>query len=159
MKHDRIFLHAAVIAVDGECYAFSAKSGTGKSTHIELWMKEFGDRAVVVNGDKPILYVKDDAVYAYGTPWSGKEGYDADIKRPLKAICFIHRGTENEIHAISTAEVLRELFDQLMLPKGLEEIEQFLSLVDKMVRIIPFYSMQCKIDSAAVKMAYEAMRS
>lgn len=159
MAHDRLFMHAAVIAVDGEAYAFTAPSGTGKSTHIKLWMDAFGDRVELVNGDKPILHVQDSAVYACGTPWSGKEGYDSDIKRKLKAICFLHRGTENEIHRIDTAEVLRGLFDQLLRPEGMEEIQHFLDLVDRLVQNIPFYSMHCKIDPAAAHMAYSAMKN
>ena len=50
---DILLMHGAVVAVDGQAYLFTAKSGTGKTTHTRLWMQQFGDRAVMVNGDKP----------------------------------------------------------------------------------------------------------
>ena len=36
-KYDTFMLHGSAIAVDGEGYLFTAKSGTGKSTHVKLW--------------------------------------------------------------------------------------------------------------------------
>ena len=50
-----VLLHAAAIEVDGCAYAFSAPSGTGKSTHILLWRQRFGERVDIINGDKPII--------------------------------------------------------------------------------------------------------
>ncbi|MBO7310031.1 MAG: hypothetical protein J6U86_01400, partial [Clostridia bacterium] len=70
--------HSAVIEYNGDGFAFAAKSGTGKSTHIMLWRKAFGEDVHVVNGDKPILRFIDDKLYAYGTPWCGKEGWQTN---------------------------------------------------------------------------------
>ena len=36
-------MHCAVIEYKGKGYAFAAQSGTGKSTHISLWQKHFGE--------------------------------------------------------------------------------------------------------------------
>lgn len=65
---DTLLFHGSVIAVDGEGYLFTAKSGTGKSTHTRLWREYFGERAVIVNDDKPLLHITDSGVTAYGTP-------------------------------------------------------------------------------------------
>ena len=53
----RFLMHGSVVAVDGEAFLFTAKSGTGKSTHTRLWRERFGERAVMVNDDKPLLRV------------------------------------------------------------------------------------------------------
>ena len=95
---DAFLLHAAVIEVDGLAYAFAAPSGTGKTTHIALWKKFFGDRANIINGDKPIIRFENGTPYIYGTPWCGKEGYNINTKAPLAALCFIERSPENTIH-------------------------------------------------------------
>ena len=58
IDHDILLFHGSVIAVDGEAYLFTAKSGTGKSTHTRLWRAYFGDRAVMVNDDKPLLRIR-----------------------------------------------------------------------------------------------------
>ena len=55
LGYDAFLFHAAVVSYAGRGYAFAAKSGTGKSTHVAQWMRALGDRVTVVNGDKPIL--------------------------------------------------------------------------------------------------------
>ena len=49
--YDTVLLHGSAIAVDDEGYFFTAKSGTGKSTHARLWREMLGDRAVMINDD------------------------------------------------------------------------------------------------------------
>ena len=55
LGYDAFLFHAAVISYAGRGYAFAAKSGTGKSTHIAQWMHALGNAVTVVNGDKPLL--------------------------------------------------------------------------------------------------------
>lgn len=55
LDYDAFLLHAAVVSHAGRGFAFAAKSGTGKSTHVVQWMHALGDDVTVVNGDKPIL--------------------------------------------------------------------------------------------------------
>ena len=50
-RFDTVLMHGSCVAVDGEAYLFTAKSGTGKSTHARLWREMLGDRAVMVNDD------------------------------------------------------------------------------------------------------------
>lgn len=64
--------HGSAIAVDGQGYIFTAKSGTGKSTHARLWREMLGARAVMVNDDKPIIRVAEGAARVYGTHWDGR---------------------------------------------------------------------------------------
>ncbi|MDD7517902.1 hypothetical protein [Ruminococcus flavefaciens] len=40
--YDTVLFHGSVIAVDGHGFLFTAKSGTGKSTHTRLWREYFG---------------------------------------------------------------------------------------------------------------------
>ena len=53
--HNDFVLHSACFDVDGTGAAFSAHSGTGKTTHMNLWQELLGDKMVIVNGDKPIV--------------------------------------------------------------------------------------------------------
>ena len=48
-------LHSSAVVADGKAYLFTADSGTGKSTHTQLWPRMFGDRAYILNDDKPAL--------------------------------------------------------------------------------------------------------
>ena len=47
LHYDVFLMHASVIEVDGEGYAFLAHSGTGKTTQTRLWLEHFGGRARV----------------------------------------------------------------------------------------------------------------
>ena len=52
---DAFVMHGSVVEVDGGAYAFSAESGTGKTTHTKYWKEVLKDRVSVINGDKPIM--------------------------------------------------------------------------------------------------------
>lgn len=55
LDYNAFLLHAAIVSYAGRGFAFAAKSGTGKSTHVAQWMRALGDDVTVVNGDKSIL--------------------------------------------------------------------------------------------------------
>lgn len=148
--------HASVIAVDDVCYAFTAKSGTGKSTHSALWRQLFGERAVMVNDDKPLIHVdKTGKATAYGTPWSGKHKLGNNISVPLSSVCFLERNEENWIREISRNEALPSLLQQISRPRDTERLHMLLDLVSGMK--IRYFRMGCNISIDAAKMAYEAM--
>ena len=63
-EQDVLMLHGSTVAVDGEAYLFTAPCGTGKSTHTRSWMTLFGDRAIMVNDDKPFLTISSSGVMA-----------------------------------------------------------------------------------------------
>ncbi len=69
LDYNAFLFHAAVVSYAGRGYAFAAKSGTGKSTHVAQWMHALGDRVTVVNGDKPLL--------RWWRCEGGREGVDA----------------------------------------------------------------------------------
>ena len=87
-EYDTFLFHGSVVAVDGVGYLFTAKSGTGKSTHTRLWRELLGSRAVMVNDDKPLICVSNDEITVFGTPYNGKHRLGSNIAVPLKAICI-----------------------------------------------------------------------
>ena len=92
LQKDVLLLHGSVMAFEGKAYLFTAPSGTGKSTHCRLWLSEIPG-AYVLNGDKPLLRVEADQVFACGTPWQGKENYGRNEILPLEAICILARNS------------------------------------------------------------------
>ncbi len=150
-------LHSAVIEYEGSGYAFSAPSGTGKTTHISQWQKRFGDGVHIVNGDKPIVRFVNGEFLAYGTPWCGKEGYNIKTSVPLKALCFIERAKENALRKIEPADALIRIMTQIMLPTELEMMDSFLPLLDKMLTSVPSYVIECNISEEAAQVAYDGI--
>ena len=156
-ERDAFIMHAAVIEADGVAYAFTARSGTGKSTHIGLWKKYLGDRVQIVNGDKPIIRLIDGVMYAYGTPWCGKEGWNRNVRSPMQGLCFLERATENRIDKIPLDEAASLIMKQILIPKDAIGAIKTFELVDKMINTVGCWRLGCNISVEAAEIAYKAM--
>ena len=154
---DILMLHGSTVALDGKGYLFTAKCGTGKSTHTRLWRQVFGDRAVMVNDDKPFLKITETAVTAFGSPWSGKHGLDSNIAVPLQGICILERGQENRIWPIAPEEAIPMLLHQGYVPLALEKREKYRQLVEKLAQNTPLWRMACTKDPEAAWVSAAAM--
>lgn len=133
-----ILMHGAVISDGQNAYMFTAKSGTGKTTHIRKWLEQLPD-AYVVNGDKPLIRVEDDEIIACGTPWCGKEHMGANKMAPLKAIVLMERGDNNEIHEITFGEAFTFLLQQTYQPAGAENMKKTLRLFSQLKGRVKMY--------------------
>lgn len=158
IRFDGFLMHAAVIAVDGEAYAFAAKSGTGKTTHMKLWLETFGERAQVINGDKPILRYIDGTLYAFGTPWCGSEGMGHNAKAPLRALCFIERSETNSIAPMASAAVIGRIFHQLLMPQDEASLDRFMQMIENMIAATPCFLLRCNMEPEAALAAWRGIR-
>ncbi len=156
IRYNGFILHASVIEKGGEAFAFSAPSGTGKTTHAHLWLDVFPD-ARIINGDKPFLRFLGDTPTVYGTPWCGKEGDNVNVSAPLKALCFIERSPTNSISPLGSSEALSRLFHQLLLPKDTALLTALLDCVSRFLEVTPLYLLKCNMDKQAAVVAYEGM--
>ena len=154
---DILLLHGSTIGLDGQAYLFTAPCGTGKSTHTRLWREVFGQRAVMINDDKPFLRITSSCVMAYGSPWSGKHGLDSNICLPLKGICFLKRGKENRIRPISSEECFDALCAQCYIPEDVSLRSKVISLLQSLSMIVPLWEMECTKDPTAARVSYAAM--
>ena len=158
LDYDAMLMHCAAISVDNEAYLFTAVSGTGKTTHINLWRKKFGDRYTVINGDKPILRIKDGKFYACGTPWMGKENYGSNMIVPVKAVCILERGEKNEIKEIAPHEAISTVITQTLRTTDMHEMEKMLALTDKLLSTTSFYRLRCNMEDEAADVSYNGMK-
>jgi len=153
-----LMIHSSAVLYKNGVYLFSADSGTGKSTHTQLWLKAFGDEAKILNDDKPAVRIIEDKVYAYGTPWSGKTNLSVNTKSELKGICFIERGEKNEIRRVEAGNVISDLLKQTMRPTDSVRMNKLLDTLNKLLQIVPVYRMKCNMDVEAAYVAYEGMK-
>ena len=156
-RFDTLLFHGSLVAVDGRGYLFTAKSGTGKSTHTRLWCQRFGDRAVMVNDDKPFLQIREDGVFASGSPWSGKHGLDTNITVPLMGICVLERGAENRISPLLPQDAMDMILWQCYAPLDPEAEPRRRRLAEQLARTVPLWKMECTKDIQAAETAYNAM--
>lgn len=152
-----LLLHGSAVAVDGKGYLFTAKTGTGKSTHTRLWRQVFGSRAVMINDDKPFVRVTPTGITLWGAPWSGKHGLDTNVSVPLAGICILERGVENTIVPADPQQAVRFLMGQCLYPRDTAEQFRLHVLLQALADGTALWRMQCTISPEAAKIAHRAM--
>ena len=155
---DTFLMHGSCIAVDGEAFLFTAKSGTGKSTHTRLWRQLFGDRAVMVNDDKPLIRAAKNGAIAYGTPWDGKHRLSTNIAVPLRAVCILERAEKNSIRRITAGEEYPMLLQQIYRPLDPDAMKKTVELIDRLTASVDLWKLGCNMDPEAAEVASAAMK-
>lgn len=156
--YDTFLFHGSCVAVDGAGYLFTAKSGTGKSTHVRLWREMLGSRAVMVNDDKPLIRLSDSGAFVCGTPWDGKHRLSSNLCVPLKAVCLLERAEENRIERVPAREAYPLLIQQAYRPRDPDALARTMDLIDRLVRSVSLYRLRCNMDPAAAECSYNAMK-
>lgn len=156
-RFDGVMLHASCVEYEGRAYLFSARSGTGKSTHTHLWLKYLpGSR--IINDDKPAIRCVDGVYYAYGTPWSGKTDESVNTGVPIAGIAFLKRG-KNTIKRITGIKALKPFMDQTVRPYDKELMGNMLETLNGILTDIPIYELTCDMSEDAVMTSYNAMKN
>ena len=152
LTKDRIVLHGSCIAYRGKAIIFSAPSGTGKSTHTGLWAENLKD-VIYINDDTPVVDVShaDGAVFACGSPWSGKNQKNTNVIVPLCAVVFLERGTENEICPIGKTEAMARLLGEVRKLPLRCFVERAAENCGKLICRVPVYRLRCNISYDAVE--------
>ena len=158
VEREVLLFHGSVVALDGQAYLFTAKSGTGKSTHTRLWREVFGERAVMINDDKPLLRVERDRVLAYGTPWNGKHRLSCNSSAPLKALCILERDRVNHVEPVSAEEAFPRLLQQCYWPEDGAKMEKTLTLLERLTHGVKLYRLGCNMEAEAALVAYRGMQ-
>lgn len=151
-------LHGSSVAYNGQGIIFSANSGTGKSTHTNLWKERFGNEIAIVNDDKPAIRFYEDTPYIFGTPWSGKTDLNTNLHVPLRAIVFIKRAETNWIEKLHVRDSVFNLTEQIWRPYYDTKIgEKTLDVIEKLISTVPIYRLHCNISQEAVTTVFNKL--
>ena len=155
-RYDAFVFHGAILNYDGNAYAFTARSGVGKTTHTKLWLSEFPGKAHYLNGDKPVIRIIDGVPYASGTPWRGKENFGVNEIAPLKGIALLSRGEQNVAETIDPTMGVLRLVSQMYLPSDRESVQMTMRLADRIIRSVKFIELKCNMEPEAAHVAKKA---
>ena len=157
LQHGRGILHASYICLQEKGIIFSAPSGTGKSTQAELWRQHRG--AQIVNGDKAILFLQDDAVAVCGLPLCGSSGICRNVSAPLQAVVVLEQGKENHICRMSGKAAVKALLSQMYVRRReAESVIQAMALATEVAARIPVFQLSCLPDISAVECLEQAIK-
>lgn len=157
-KFDRMVFHGAAVSIGGRGFIFTAPSGTGKTTHIDLLLKNYPSDVDIINGDKPIIHVMGDGARVCSTPWAGKEGMQKNVSQDLCGIVILRRGAENRIKKIDPAQFFTAIMAQTYFPRDPEARMATLELVDKLSNVVDFYLLECNVSDEAAHTSFEFLR-
>ncbi len=154
LPHQVLLFHGCVVAYDGKAYVFTAKSGTGKTTHSRLWLDNIPG-CHILNGDKPLLLFRDNKVFACGTPWQGKEAMGTNEILPIGGLCILSRGAENRISPITFSEAFPVLVAQSQKAQSVS-LTETMNLI-AMFSALPLYRLSCNMDKEAAMVSFRGM--
>lgn len=141
-----LLIHASLVRHNGYGYAFIAKSGTGKSTQVSMWLRHIPN-CDLMNDDNPIIRIIDGKPYIYGGPWSGKTPCYRNVKAPLGAITRIDRAKTNSVEKLSAIEAFASLLPSCSSMKWDESIiEHICDSITKIIETTSIYTLHCLPD-------------
>lgn len=142
-KHNALLIHASLVRQNGYGYAFIAKSGTGKSTQVSMWLRHIPD-CDLMNDDNPIVRITNGTPWVFGSPWSGKTPCYRNIKARLGAITQIARAKENFVEKLSPIDALVHFIPACSSIKWDERIyDEIISNITHIIETTPFYMLHC----------------
>ena len=157
-RKNTLLMHASVTLKDGKGYLFLGKSGTGKSTHSQLWINNI-EGCELLNDDNPVLRVGDDGmVRVYGSPWSGKTPCYRNLNAPVGAIVDLHQAKANKIRRLSLVEAYAAMYVSFSGYRFIKEMADGLHATnEKVVSTVPCYGLECLPDAEAAFLCFNTV--
>lgn len=126
-------VHSASLLYRERAWLFSGKSGTGKSTHTNLWRDAWG--ITLLNGDLNCLGIEEGRVWSYGLPWCGTSGIASSGAHLLGGVVFLRQGKENRVQELTEAEKACLLAMRMITPTWTAEmLNRNLALSERIIR-------------------------
>lgn len=157
-RRQAVMMHASLVRQNGYGYAFIAKSGTGKSTQVSMWLR-YLPGCDLMNDDNPIVRIIDNKAYIYGSPWSGKTPCYRNIKAPLGAITRIDRAKHNSVDVLSPVEAFASILPSCSTMKwDLEIFNNICNTVTKLIETTGIYTLHCLPNKEAAEVCNQAIK-
>lgn len=149
-KNHMIVLHSASILYREKAWLFSASSGTGKSTHANLWAELL--QAPVLNGDLNLLAMEGQTPVIHGLPWCGTSGICNTATYPLGGIILLRRSDTDYVSCLSDDEKLLLITQRLISPCWTgAQLEHNLQLVEQITKHIFTCRLFCTPNPSAME--------
>ena len=138
-----LLVHASLVRQDGYGYAFVAKSGTGKSTQVSMWLRNLPN-CDLMNDDNPIIRIIEGKPYIYGSPWSGKTPCYRRTKAPLGAVTSIVRSKTNQVVKLGVVQAFAALLPSCSSMKwDKKSYDKICDIISDVVETTGIYELHC----------------
>lgn len=156
--HGAILMHSSVPVKDGRAYLFQGKSGTGKSTHCELWLKHINDTERI-NDDNPVVRIMPNGeAWVFGSPWSGKTPIYKNVGYPIQGFLRLHQAPHNKIRRMTKLEGFASILSSCSTM--IWDKPSYNAICDNISRIatqVGSFDLECLPDRDAAVLSYTTM--
>ena len=151
---DTLLVHAAVVSCEGKGYLFLGTSGTGKSTHAQLWIEHI-EGTELVNDDYPA--VREGVVY--GSPWSGKTPCYRNVSAPIGGIVMLSQAPYNKIRRLKGIEAYVAVVESIGSKVWDNRIaEGQHQTTNALASTIPMWHLECLPDEEAARLCHDTIK-
>lgn len=149
-QNGSVLFHSAFIRYEDKAILFTAPSGTGKSTQADLWCEFAG--AELINGDRSVMKVSEDCIYACGVPFSGSSAVRQNVTLPLAAVVYLSQSPQTQVLRLTGARAFRRIWEGCTMHIwDRDDVEHCSGTVMNAVSRVPVYHMPCTPDKSAVE--------
>jgi hypothetical protein len=166
LNFNALIIHSSSIHYNGDGIIFSAPSGTGKTTHTNLWKARYPE-VEIINDDSPIIHIKKNedesgnhyknSAFVCGSPWAGASGINTNIIVPLKAIVFLEQAPTDSIEKLSPMLALSKLLNEIAKPVDKDLMDKTFDLINILLTNIPCYLLKCTPTDKAVETVWNEL--
>ena len=157
-RKNTLLMHASVTMKEDKGYVFLGRSGTGKSTHSQLWINNI-EGCSLLNDDNPVMRVMEDGeVRIFGSPWSGKTPCYHNVDVPVGAIVNLCQAKKNAIRRLSMVEAYAAMYVSFSGYRFIKEMADGLHTTnEKVVSTVPCFGLDCLPNAEAAWLCYKTV--
>lgn len=152
-SHSSLAIHSSVILYKGMTVLFLGETGTGKSTHTQLWLKTI-QGSECLNDDSPIVRIVGGTPICFGSPWSGKGNCFRNESYPIAAIVRLRQCLYNHIERLNKIEAFSALYPSCppAFASDSELTDHLCNTLSILIEEVPVYLMDCLPDANAASL-------
>jgi hypothetical protein len=153
-----VAIHSSAVMHGGKSVLFLGESGTGKSTHTQLWLNHIPDTELL-NDDSPFLNVSGD-ICVYGSPWSGKTPCYKDRHTPLAALVRLRQAPHNKIRKLNNLEAIGAVLPSFPPTFAYDKtLSGYMhDILSGILQQTPVYVLDCLPDAAAAELVFDTLK-
>ncbi len=159
LRRDGISIHASTVIADGRAWIFLGKSGTGKSTHARMWLKNIPG-ARLLNDDNPAVRLVDGKAVAFGTPWSGKTPCYRNESAPIGGIVRLAQSDADIFTEKDEVAAFVALLPSCSVVHSDAALQSRLcDTLARIVELVPVGELKCLPDNESAIICYNNLKS
>lgn len=160
LNYNRFIFHSVAFILNKKAWLITALPGVGKSTQFKNLIQLHPDEITIINGDKPILELKDnDSFMVHPSPWNGKEQWSGTDSAPLAGIICLKQDKENTINQITPKDSVSQIFASIHHTfENKQVIQQAGNMATKILKSVPVWLLSNKGDLESSELLYQTIK-